>query len=289
MMRTRFCVFIFAVLFLCAGKLFGYSLSKDEVVKTFATANENHLEAVKFIAEKNLQEANKKLEEAALQYEMIISKGFRNGRVYYNLGNTYYRLGEVGKAILNYRKAQRLMPRNAELDANLRLAKNSIEDKEVYHETPAVIQRVLFWFFLMNQNEIITLSVSLYIIVMVLFIALIILKYQWLKRVIIGFSVGLLIAVVSLGIKIYVEQGTDRGVIITKKCPVRYGPGEEYETKYEIHEGVECIVEQVKGKWYKVYVHVGIKQEDALQSDTDKKEDKEIRRGWLHKDNLGVI
>ncbi|MBM4053846.1 MAG: tetratricopeptide repeat protein [Planctomycetes bacterium] len=289
MIRARFCIFILAALFFCTEKAFADQLSKDGVVKMFAAANENHMQAVKFIAEKNLQGANKKLEEAALQYEMILSKGFGNGQVYYNLGNTYYRLGETGKAILNYRKAHRLMPRNAEIDANLRLAKNSIEDKEVYYETPAVLQRVFFWFFLMNKNEIIAFSVSLYVIVMSLFIALIILKYQWLKRFIIGFSAGLLIAVVSLGIKIYAEHGTDRGVVITKKCSVRYGPGEEYEAKYEIHDGAECVIEQVKGKWYKVYVHVGIKQGDALQTDGDKKEDKEIRRGWLHRDDVGAI
>ena len=289
MIRTQFRIFIFVILFLFGGVAFADALSKDEAIKMFTAANEDHLQAVKLIAEKKLPEANKKLEEAALQYEIILSKGFRNGQIHYNLGNTYYRLGEVGKAILNYRKAQRLMPGNAEIDANLRLAKNSIEDKEAIHETPAVIQRIFFWFFLLNQNGLAVFSVLLYVMTMLLLIALVILKYRWLKRLIIGFTVGLLIAVVSLGIKMYVERGIDHGVIIAKNCPVRYGPGEEYETKYEIHEGAECVIEQVKGQWYKVYVHVGIKQGDSQQADADKKEDKEIRRGWLHKDAVGII
>ena len=289
MIRTQFRIFIFVILFLFGGVAFADALSKDEAIKMFTAANEDHLQAVKLIAEKKLPEANKKLEEAALQYEIILSKGFRNGQIHYNLGNTYYRLGEVGKAILNYRKAQRLMPGNAEIDANLRLAKNSIEDKEAIHETPAVIQRIFFWFFLLNQNGLAVFSVLIYVVTMLLLIALVILKYRWLKRLIIGFTVGLLIAVVSLGIKMYVERGIDHGVIIAKNCPVRYGPGEEYETKYEIHEGAECVIEQVKGQWYKVYVHVGIKQGDSRQADADKKEDKEIRRGWLHKDAVGII
>ncbi len=289
MIRTQFRVFIFVILFLFGGVAFADALSKDEVIKMFTAANEDHSQAVKLIAEKKLPEANKKLEEAALQYEIILSKGFRNGQIHYNLGNTYYRLGEVGKAILNYRKARRLMPGNAEIDANLRLAKNSIEDKEAIHETPAVIQRIFFWFFLMNQNGLAVFSVLIYVMTMLLLIALVILKYRWLKRLIIGFTVGLLIAVVSLGIKMYVERGIDHGVIIAKNCPVRYGPGEEYETKYEIHEGAECVIEQVKGQWYKVYVHVGIKQGDSRQAEADKKEDKEIRRGWLHKDAVGII
>lgn len=111
---------------------FADALLKDEVIKMFTAANEDHLQAMKLIAEKKLPEANKKLEEAALQYEIILSKGFRHGQIHYNLGNTYYRLGEVGKAILNYRKAERLMPGNAEIKANLRLAKTPSKTKRLF-------------------------------------------------------------------------------------------------------------------------------------------------------------
>ena len=75
---------------------------------------------------------------------------------------------------------------------------------------------------------------------------LIILKYSWLKRIIIGFSTGLFIAVVSLGVKGYMEHAVSHGVIITSKCQVRYGPGEEYEPKFEIHDGAECVIEGEK-------------------------------------------
>ena len=130
-------------------------ISKDEAIKLLTNANENYLQAAKCIAARNTQEAEQKLKEAASQYETILANGFKHGQIYYNLGNTYYRTGELGKAVLNYRKAQRLMPRNTDLDANLKLVKNSIEDKELPNEIPVVLRRIFFWFFLLSGNELI--------------------------------------------------------------------------------------------------------------------------------------
>src|SRR3990167_8593108 len=166
-------------------------------------------------------------------------------------------MGELGRAILNYRKAQRLIPRNADLNANLRLAKNSTEDKELPNEIPVVIRRIFFWFFLLSVNELIVAAVSLYVVLMTLLFFLIILKYGWLKRFVIGFAVGVFIAVVSVGIKIYREQGVNHGVITTTKCQVRYGPGggKKDEHKLKIHGGVKCLIGEKRDDWYNVFFY----------------------------------
>ncbi|MBI2470234.1 MAG: tetratricopeptide repeat protein [Planctomycetes bacterium] len=264
-------------------------ISRDEAIKLFTDANEKYLQAAKCITARNNQEAELKLKEAVSQYETILTHGFGHGQIYYNLGNTYYRKGELGRAILNYRKAQRLTPRNADLNANLRLAKNSTEDKELPNEAPVVVRRIFFWFFLLNGNELILLAVSLYVVLMLLLFFLIVLKYSWLKRFMIGFSVGLFVAVVSLGIKIYTEQGVSRGVVTASKCQVRYGPGEEYEPKFEIHDGAECLIEGERDDWYNVYVFVGVKQDTGSKTGAEEKVTKEVRKGWLQKKNVGVI
>ena len=264
-------------------------ISRDAAIKLFTDANEKYLQAAKNIAARNNQEAEIKLKEAVSQYETILTDGFEHGQIFYNLGNTYYRMGELGRAILNYRKAQRLIPRNADLNANLRLAKNSTEDKELPNEIPLVIRRMFFWFFLLSVNELIVAAVSLYVVLMMLVFFLIILKYGWLKRFVIGFTVGVFIAVVSVGIKIYREQGVNHGVITTTKCQVRYGPGEEYEPKFEIHDGAECLIEGERDDWYNVYVYVGVKQDTESKTGAEEKVSKEVRKGWLQKKDVGVI
>ena len=181
------------------------------------------------------------------------------------------------------------MPRNADLEANLRLVKNSTEDKELSGELPVVVKRIFFWFFMMNQNELTLVAISLYIILMLLLVSLIILKYPWLKKFIIGFSAGLFVAIVSLGIKIYIERGINHGVVITAKCQVRYGPGEEYEPKFEIHNGAECVIQDEKDGWYRVHVNVGVKQDTGSKMSTEEKVSKEVRMGWLRKKDVDII
>ncbi|MCA9407687.1 MAG: tetratricopeptide repeat protein, partial [Candidatus Omnitrophica bacterium] len=56
--------------------------------------------------------------QAASAYEEILTAGGESGAIYYNLGNTYYKMGELGKAMLNYEKARQLIPRDSDLNFN---------------------------------------------------------------------------------------------------------------------------------------------------------------------------
>lgn len=265
------------------------NVSNDVAIGLFTDANEKYTQAARLAAEKNNQEAVQILQEAALQYETILAGGFRHGQIYYNLGNVYYRQGKLGKSILNYRRAQRLMPRNADLDANLRLVKTTTEDKEMSPEIPPVVQKVFFWFFMLNQNELTAVAISLYVVLMAMISLFVFLKFPWCRGVVIGLSAALFIALVSLGIKIYREEGVVYGVVVTK-CQVRYGPGVEYEHKFEIHDGAECVIEGEKDDWYRVYVNVGVKEMPGSKTSGEEKSiNKEVRSGWLCKGDVDKI
>lgn len=57
-------------------------------------------------------------------YEEILGLGRESGPVYYNLGNAYFRAGDVGRAVLNYERALTLIPRDPDLRANYRYARS---------------------------------------------------------------------------------------------------------------------------------------------------------------------
>src|ERR1700678_3289368 len=58
--------------------------------------------------------------ESAALLESLLADGFKNGAVFYNLGNAYFRAGEYGRSIAAYRKAKPYRPRDPYLEANLR-------------------------------------------------------------------------------------------------------------------------------------------------------------------------
>ena len=62
-------------------------------------------------------------------YELIIESGLENSAVFYNLGNSYYRLKDIGQAIWAYRNANRLSPRDEDIAYNLNIAEANKIDR----------------------------------------------------------------------------------------------------------------------------------------------------------------
>ena len=65
-----------------------------------------------------------KFSESKGGYEKILENGAGSANVYYNLGNTDFRLGSAGRAILNYERALALNPHHPEAQANLKLLRD---------------------------------------------------------------------------------------------------------------------------------------------------------------------
>ena len=51
-----------------------------------------------------------------------------SGAVYYNLANSYFKDGQLGKAILNYERAKRLIPRDGDLGANYKFVLSQVRN-----------------------------------------------------------------------------------------------------------------------------------------------------------------
>jgi hypothetical protein len=66
--------------------------------------------------------AEGRMPEAVRLYEEMVRGGFASVEVFFNLGNAHIKEGRLGSAVLNYRKAWRLAPRDPDIRANLRLA-----------------------------------------------------------------------------------------------------------------------------------------------------------------------
>ena len=73
----------------------------------------------------------------------MIGSGYVNGHLYYNLGNAYLRSGQLGRAILNYKRAQILIPRDADLNFNLRYALDQAQD--AISSDQNFLKQAFFW------------------------------------------------------------------------------------------------------------------------------------------------
>jgi tetratricopeptide (TPR) repeat protein len=78
--------------------------------------------------------------DAARTYEEVRAAGVESANLYYNLGNAYFRAGDVGRAVLNYERARRLAPSDPDVLANLAFARS----RGAEAEPRFLLSRILF-------------------------------------------------------------------------------------------------------------------------------------------------
>ncbi len=71
--------------------------------------------------------AVKDYQQAVETYQQLLVNGTESAEVEYNLANAYFAQNKIGEAILHYERAARLSPRDADIQQNLRLAREKIE------------------------------------------------------------------------------------------------------------------------------------------------------------------
>jgi tetratricopeptide (TPR) repeat protein len=195
----------------------------------------------------------KNYQAAANLFEDLVNQGEINGYLYYNLGNTYMRLGSKGHAISSYLQAQSLIPRNESLDANLRYAINQTQD-QLSPPLGGLITGIFFWVdatTLLEHFQVLILFNFIFWCICVA--SLYYRKSLWSSLKSISLTI-LLIIFLSTGIKYHQLSTQKLGVIIDKKVAVKSDRSTQNITLFELHEGAIILVHQEDGKWAHIEV-----------------------------------
>lgn len=199
-------------------------------------------------------------------YETIISDGFCNSVIYYNLANSYLNVNDIGKASLNNERALILTPR----DKDVRNLKSFITELIKEPEQNFAEKTIENLKLILNLNEIIILIFILFGFTTV-FIVLYLILYKkiWLKFSIIFFICFLLFMPVFY-LKIKDEVFTKQAVII-KNVDVRNKPIFSEAVSFSIVAGRKVIVLEEIGRWANVKLSV------------------EGLSGWIDKHSVEII
>lgn len=252
-MKKRITVLgLFSVLFfLCEAKA-----DIESATALFQRGNENY-EAENF-------------DQAIEEYQKIVDLGIRNSKVFYNLGNAYFRKNQLGKAILNYRRALSLDPRDEDSIANLRFVKLFALDK-IEEQRVNPLSNLLRWFLnLWSVDELIILASLSYCLSIVFGILILFRRSR--RSLLLGLTILLVIFVIfsfSLATKLYFNS-LKNGVLIAQQVEVRSGPGDDYILQFTGHEGLEFQINGEAEGWYRISLPNGVK-------------------GWIPKEAVEII
>ncbi len=190
------------------------------------------------------------------KYEQVLESGVHAADVLYNLGNAYYRDGQLGKAILNYERGLLLDNTDNDLRYNLELAKKErIDEIEVL--PPFFLSR--WW---RGVRELAT-SKGWAIIALITFwlgiAGLIIWQMASVrKQKKIGFVTGILLLLFSVfpfSLSINsasLEADSRRAVILSEEVELKNGPDDESTSILVLHQGTSLELLDQIGDWYKV-------------------------------------
>ncbi len=205
------------------------------------------------IVEANRLYQEKQYAQAVKIYENLVTEGFHNGHLYYNLGNAYVRQGELGPAILNYVRAKRLLPRDEDVDANLRYAIQKTVDR-LEPPSPGLLHTFLFWMDDLTLREHLNLLVTVNVLFWGSMIGGLMNRAEFWKIAQKGFLVLLILAVFSTGVQLFQKSREKTGVILKEQVEVKSAAGRDHVTLFKLHEGALVSIQEKRQGWVRIQI-----------------------------------
>ena len=195
-------------------------------------------------------------EEALKKYNQILEYGLVSGEVYFNLGNTCYKLKQYGRSIYYYEVAKKYLPGDEALERNLQLAQIHTIDK--IEPVPQLFLKT-WW------NSVINLFgmgvyawatfFAFFVLITVLILRLLI--QSRLNKTIWSFAIIFMMLLVIFSNKVYVFETTKFGIILSAQVSVVSEPNVTGAETFILHEGTKIEVLRSLGDWYEIRIADG--------------------------------
>jgi hypothetical protein len=194
--------------------------------------------------------------EALVAYEALAEGGVQHSALFYNLGSTYYKRGDLGRALLNFRRAQRLDPRDPDIAANLNFVRGLRRDQLDAADDGSLVGLVRTLENWLTLREAALLALVLWFVLAALATA-VILRPAWrqpLRPALIIIGGLLLLGLIANGNRLYYERHFPPGVIVAEAVDVTSGPGpkELYLLEFNLHAGTEVLLLDGRPGWQRV-------------------------------------
>jgi hypothetical protein len=253
-LQSSFCFMAALMLGACWSSVSSAVTDKETQLRLLNEATESFRAGNEIVAT-DPDAAQGHYEKAGLRIERIIHEGgVENGKLYYNLGNIWYQRGDLGRAMVNYLRAERYMPNNVELQQNLGFVRGQRVDAFQESEKRRVLKTLFFWHYDFASST----RLRLFGIFFVGLWGLAVLRLFWNRRelalpiVVCALASGLFF--LSLTVEASQYHANPVGVVIAEESVGRKGDGSNYQPSFSeaLHPGTEFTLQEDRGSWIEV-------------------------------------
>jgi tetratricopeptide (TPR) repeat protein len=198
--------------------------------------------------------------DAVKIYEEILKTGI-SAEIYYNLGNSYYKIDEIGLAILNYERALRINPRFKDAAYNLQIAESKVVDNVNTSPTFFVKRWINGLINTSTSNQWAIISLSFFVV----FLGFLLLFFFSIKRSRRKLSFySLIIAAIISATTFYfsakrkeqfVKHNT--AIILSGAVTAKSAPDDSGTNLFQLHEGTRVSVKSTLGSWVEISLENG--------------------------------
>ncbi len=200
-------------------------------------------------------------EKAVMLYKQILESGQHSAELYFNLGNSYYRLNQVGESIFYFEKAKQLEPTDEDINVNSAFAQNmAIDAVEVLPKSQVtqLKDNIIEFFSQEGWAYFIILLAWLFVLFWGLYLWN---KIPFIKRTF--FVTSLILAFLLIGslfiavIKSANTSDTTYGILFNEKMEVWAEPNSRAEVLFLLHEGTKVQMLDQLQEWQKIRIANG--------------------------------
>ncbi len=196
---------------------------------------------------------------SAERFQLLVDDGIENGELYYDLGNAWYQAGDLGRAIASYLRADRLMPDDPRLEANLAWARSLVRPQITTEDQEALVRRLAFWHDGWSLRTRITVFAVAWILVWAALLLRTLRRYPgW------NYLAGTLGSIaILIGCSVFIDVAVTRtrttGVVVADDVVVRKGNAESFQPQFQepMQQGVEFKVLEERPDWLHIEFNNG--------------------------------
>ena len=242
--------FTFSLLLLCLG-----GMRAQSATELFERGNEAY--------------RNEDFEQAIQHYQQILEdKQVTNAALYFNLGNAYFKTGQLAEAILHYEKAAQLNPRDEEIRQNLSIARQKTVDQFETMPQPLLRAAYLFLIQLFKPDVWAKLAVIMAALFFIASAGYFFTRYK--RPAFVAASAGLILGTLSVAggfLHHQYQSHYQPAIVMSASSYVKSGPADSAEDAFILHEGTKVQITENYEGWRKIRLPDGkigwIKREDV--------------------------
>ena len=194
-------------------------------------------------------------------YESVLKNYGESAAVYYNLGNAYYKDGQIASAILNYERSLLLDPGDSDIRFNLEMARQRTVDKI----EPIGDFFLVEWFNAVQNLGSVNSWARMGIFCFLLLIVCLVIFFfsRWIRLKKVGFYVGILMIVLIIFANIFASRQKDElvnrthAIVFAPTVTVKSSPDASGTDLFVLHEGTNVTVKSTLSGWSEIVLDDG--------------------------------